>query len=90
MISIIGPSYYDRAWCCVEVVTIQVLQKSYNAHHWFEYREDSREGEKSVLRDGRLSEMPSVASAKLTLESDRPKVNFIERQAKLLDNPVGA
>ncbi|KAI8631758.1 hypothetical protein F5Y19DRAFT_462979 [Xylariaceae sp. FL1651] len=79
MISIINP-----------MATIQVLQKSCNGHHWFEHKEDSRKGEKDVLRYGSLSELPSIASAKLTLESDRLKVNFLERQAKLLDNPVGA
>ncbi|GAP92998.1 putative tetratricopeptide repeat protein 28 [Rosellinia necatrix] len=89
MISIVDHHYYDRAWCCVEVVTIRALQRSYDAHRWFEY-EKHVGGGKGVLRDGRLLGKPlNVALAGVTLESDRPKLRFLERQAKLLDNAVG-
>ncbi|KAI0127475.1 hypothetical protein BJ170DRAFT_701947 [Xylariales sp. AK1849] len=89
MISIVDEIYYERAWCCVEVITIRALQRSYNAHSWFEYEYDAGQGQR-VLRDGRVDETLSVASARVTLESDRPKLMFLERQAKLLDNAVGA
>lgn len=88
MISIVDLAYHERAWCCVEVVTIRALQRSYNVHWWFEYEHDTGRG-KRVLRNGRADEMLSVAAAKVTMESDRPKLRFLERQAKLLGNAAG-
>ncbi|KAF5486206.1 hypothetical protein CGCF413_v002072 [Colletotrichum fructicola] len=84
MISITEDNYYERAWCCVEVITIRALERSYHAHGWYEFEYDARQ-ERKVLRDGRVTEALSVVSAKVTVESDRPKLEFLERQAKLLD-----
>jgi hypothetical protein len=87
MISLVDKRYYERAWCCVEVMTIRALQRSYSAHWWFEYEHEG-EAEQGVLRDGKLGQQLSVASAKVSLESDRPMLSFLERQTKLLDNAI--
>ncbi|KAF4832580.1 hypothetical protein CGCSCA4_v013595 [Colletotrichum siamense] len=84
MISITEDNYYERAWCCVEVITIRALERSYHAHGWYEFGYDASQ-ERKILRDGRVTEALSVASAKVTVDSDRPKLEFLERQAKLLD-----
>ncbi|KAJ0358361.1 hypothetical protein COL26b_014498 [Colletotrichum chrysophilum] len=84
MISVTEDNYYERAWCCVEVITIRALERSYHAHGWYKFEYDARQ-ERKVLRDGRVTEELSVVSAKVTVESDRPKLEFLERQAKLLD-----
>ncbi|KAF3808923.1 hypothetical protein GCG54_00011114 [Colletotrichum gloeosporioides] len=64
-------------------------ERSYHAHGWYEFEYDARQ-ERNVLRDGKLTKALSVASAKVTVESDRPQLEFLERQAKLLDITTGA
>lgn len=88
MISMVDDSYYERAWCCVEVLAMRRLQKSYDMHQWWEYMYDCKQG-KRVLRPGRPGREPDVAAAKVTFDSDRPKLAFLERQVKLMDRTIG-
>lgn len=88
MISMVDDSYYERAWCCVEVLAMRRLQKSYGMHQWWEYMYDCKQG-KRVLRPGRPGREPDVAAAKVTFDSDRPKLAFLERQVKLMDRTIG-
>ncbi|KLU91294.1 hypothetical protein MAPG_09815 [Magnaporthiopsis poae ATCC 64411] len=88
MISMVDDSYYERAWCCVEVLAMQRLQKSYGTHQWWEYVYDHEQGKKA-LRRGRVGREPDIAAAKVTFDSDRPKLAFLERQVKLLDRTMG-
>ncbi|KAF2103303.1 hypothetical protein NA57DRAFT_32792 [Rhizodiscina lignyota] len=88
VISLVDAEYYDRAWCCVEVLIIQALKRSYSRHYyWFEYVEAqgySEEKAVGVLREGRGDLAIGVAGKHLTFEEDRRKVLFLERQSKLL------
>ncbi|UKZ75830.1 hypothetical protein TrVFT333_003524 [Trichoderma virens FT-333] len=92
VISLTDDQYYDRAWCCVEVMMISALRKSYNVHLWYE---QPIEGETADVvapdakRYGKLREAPmdlgiQMIDKKLSFEDDRPKVLFLERQSKLL------
>ncbi|KAL8306533.1 hypothetical protein RB597_002978 [Gaeumannomyces tritici] len=88
MISMIDDTYYERAWCCVEVLAMRRLQKAYKTHQWWEYAYDKTQ-ENSVLRPGRPGREPDVAAAKVAFESDRPKLFFLERQVKPMDREMG-
>ncbi|USP73293.1 glycoside hydrolase family 47 protein [Curvularia clavata] len=78
MISLVDNTYYERAWCAVEVMLMRALCKSYNLHQWWEHA-DGR------LRKGDLERTFDAANLKLTKESlDRPKIDFLIRQSKLL------
>lgn len=92
VISLTDDQYHERAWCCVEVMMISALRKSYNVHLWYE---QPIEGEMSDVvvadakRYGKLREAPrdldiQMVDKKLSYENDRPKVLFLERQSKLL------
>lgn len=83
MISLIDETYYDRSWCCVEVLMIQTLLNSYGLHLWYEHVVGT-EGTEEHLRPGPL-EMPiNLAKTKVTYEADRLKLQFLERQTRLL------
>lgn len=41
VISLINNDYYDRAWCCVEVMMVQVLRRAYGLHQWYEQIDNS-------------------------------------------------
>ncbi|KAI8961101.1 hypothetical protein F5Y11DRAFT_242896 [Daldinia sp. FL1419] len=85
VISIADESYYDRAWCSVEILLVQTLKKSYGLHLWYEQVYVASEGSELILRDGPIGLEVSVAVKKLSFEEvDRPKVMFLERQSKLL------
>lgn len=83
MISLTDASYYERAWCCLEVKMIQVLRRSYKVHLWYEHVIDPTTGGE-CLRDGPTDIDLSIADTKLTLETDRKILLFLERQVKLL------
>lgn len=83
VISLVDEQYYDRAWCCIEAMMVRTLQKAYNLHLWYEHVIDPAEGA-GVLREGPRSLEISLAEKKLTFEHDRPKLQFLERQTKLL------
>ena len=87
MISLVDEEYYHRAWCAVEVMLMRELIQSYQLHDWWEHvlhapKTDRLNG---FLRRGRMSSRIDVGSLKLTQEKlDRPKVDFLMRQSKLL------
>ncbi|RDA87707.1 hypothetical protein CP532_1762, partial [Ophiocordyceps camponoti-leonardi (nom. inval.)] len=87
MISLVDDDYYDRAWCCVEVLMAQTLRRSYGLHLWYE---QVKRSEKSAelpcewkLREGMGADI-DVDKKRLTYEEDRPKIMFLERQSRLL------
>jgi hypothetical protein len=87
VISLVDESYYERAWCALEIVMIQTLQKSYQKHSWYEHAlcsESDSGGKMWALRTGPLSLEITAADKELTVEEDRPKILFLERQTKLL------
>jgi hypothetical protein len=85
MISVVDENYYSRAWCCVEALIMNVLQRSYGVHRWYEYTQPGGD-ERYVLQKGHMAHWPSISEAKLTVEADRSHLLFLERQAKLLGN----
>lgn len=102
VISLVDDEYYDRAWCSVEVLLIQTLQRAYGVHKWYEHvllpGPPGSEGEYTegkLVDAGRpvkrwnllcpiLQKDINMAEKKLSLESDRPRVMFLERQSRLL------
>ena len=90
MISLVDDKYYSRAWCCVEVMIVQTLMKSYGLHHWYEHvlvqpnRDTEGNDEQWILREGPLDLEINMVEKELSFEKDRPKVLFLERQSKLL------
>jgi hypothetical protein len=83
MISLIDDRYYERSWCCVEVLMIQTLRKAYGLHAWYEHSIDPQTGQES-LRNGPLDMEINMVDKKVTYEADRPKLIFLERQTRLL------
>lgn len=62
---------------------IQVLQKAYGIHLWYEDFEDPFTGKQS-LREGPKDLEINMADKQVTYEADRPTLLFLERQTKLL------
>lgn len=81
MISLVDDTYYERAWCMVEVMIMQELKLSYGLHQWWTHSaSDGR------LRPG-IRDLRDLDVTKLKLsqeEVDRPKIDFLARQSKLL------
>lgn len=91
VISLVDEEYYDRAWCTVEVMMVQTLINSYKLHSWYEDRpvepDENHEGGggKHALRPGPVHiQLDPVAKKDCSKESDRPRLQFLERQSKLL------
>lgn len=82
VISLISTDYYDRAWCAVEVMMVQVLRRAYGLHQWYEHVVDA-DGE-GTLRSGPMDMQIVMANKALAFETDRHKILFLERQTKLL------
>ncbi|ERS95326.1 hypothetical protein HMPREF1624_08204 [Sporothrix schenckii ATCC 58251] len=82
VISLTSADYYDRAWCSVEVMMAQVLCRAYGLHAWYEHVVDG-DGH-GTLRPGPMDIEINMAHKVLAFESDRPRILFLERQAKLL------
>jgi hypothetical protein len=84
--------YYDRAWCALEVAVIQTLGQSYGKHQWYEYRpspepaENPRCNKEWRLWKGNFNAKSTgnITDKKLSVDDDRPKITFLERQIKLL------
>jgi len=82
--------YYRRAWCALEILMIQTLENSYHKHKWYEYAPSSAISETQsgstqwALRPGPLSLKITAADKQLTVEEDRSKIVFLERQTQLL------
>ena len=85
LISLVDDTYYDRAWCAVEVMMLQALRRPYGLHLWYEHDISGVDSSMGVLRAGPNDLEIVIADKKLTFEAeDRPKVMFLERQSKLL------
>ncbi|KAM0268232.1 hypothetical protein ACHAQH_010031 [Verticillium albo-atrum] len=85
LISLVDDTYYDRAWCAVEVMILQSLRRPYGLHLWYEHNISGVEGSTGALRAGPSDLAITIADKKLSFEEeDRPKVTFLERQSKLL------
>ncbi|KAI1848766.1 hypothetical protein JX266_005625 [Neoarthrinium moseri] len=90
MISPVDETYFGRAWCSVEIMFIKALSKAYGRHLWYEQVAvdtlQHAEGSfpKYTLRAGDVETEVVLADKKLTFESDRSKITFLERQIRLL------
>ncbi|EIW58108.1 uncharacterized protein TRAVEDRAFT_37165 [Trametes versicolor FP-101664 SS1] len=78
VISLFDERYYSRAWCSLEVLIVQTLRRAWRMHSWF-----------VCDKEGTLSEAPhgfdiDMTGKDLTYEDERPKLEFLERQSKLL------
>ncbi|KAK4552907.1 hypothetical protein LTR86_010039 [Recurvomyces mirabilis] len=92
MISLVDETYYTRAWCAVEVLMMQAVLSTYdvhqwwsNPHQWWEHKLDSdTDGSNGTLHKSGLKTF-DVSSLRLSHEkSDRPKIEFLNRQSRLL------
>ena len=89
-ISIVDDKYYNRAWCSVEMMMIQALQKSYGLHLWYEYAErafypgETPSRSSATLKKGSVDAEIILSQKLLRYEQDRPQILFLERQSKLL------
>jgi hypothetical protein len=83
MISLVDTEYYERSWCCMEVIMLLTIQEAYGVHLWYEHVINPVDGEE-VLRPGSKDITISMAHTKVTIESDRPKLLFLDRQTRLL------
>ncbi|RWA13802.1 hypothetical protein EKO27_g1301 [Xylaria grammica] len=90
LISLVDDQYHSRAWCSVEVKIMQVLKKSYGLHKWYEFTTSVPEGSSDsgkrefMLREGPMDLEINIADKMLSVEEDRFKVLFLERQSRLL------
>ncbi|KAF2810736.1 uncharacterized protein BDZ99DRAFT_487582 [Mytilinidion resinicola] len=84
MISLTDDHYYERSWCCIEVMMMQTLRRSYKFHMWFEDAHDEVSGTR-VFREAPVDLEINMAEKKVTFEHDRPTLLFLERQTKLLE-----
>ena len=85
LISFVDDTYYNRAWCAVEVMMLQALRKPYGLHLWYEHDTSGIEGSTGALRAGPDDLEITTAGKELSFEAaDRPKVTFLARQSKLL------
>ena len=83
MISLIDEEYYERSWCCIEVLMMQTLRKAYGIHQWYEHVIEPGTAEE-FLRTGPWDLDINMAEKQVTYESDRSKILFLERQTRLL------
>lgn len=78
VISLFDERYYSRAWCSLEALVVQTLRRAWRMHSWY-----------VCDMEGTLSEAPhefdvDMTGKELTYEDERPKLEFLERQSKLL------
>lgn len=81
VISLIDEGYYTRAWCSFEVLMVWTLRRSYGLHLWYEHAPTG--DEQWELRPGPVDLHISMAEKKVTMEADRAKILFLERQVAL-------
>ncbi|KAK2012320.1 hypothetical protein LZ32DRAFT_678169 [Colletotrichum eremochloae] len=85
IISLIDEDYYDRGWCAVEAMMAETLRSSYSIHQWYEHVvQPDGSGVEGILREAPDRPIGMMKDKRLTFETDRPKVLFLERQSKLL------
>lgn len=85
LISLVDQDYFSRAWCVVEVYMMHKLLP-YRRHALYKHTLQNPGTDRIT---GYLSESdpafePDIAKLGVTYESDRPKVDFLLRQSKLL------
>ena len=69
MISLIDDDYYNRSWCCVEVLVLQVLREAYKGVYlWYEQSDDAS-GQGRPLRPG-PNLVIDMSQKHVTYESD--------------------
>ncbi|KAJ4295065.1 hypothetical protein N0V90_007073 [Kalmusia sp. IMI 367209] len=83
MISLVDEKYYERSWCCIEVLMMQTLRKAYGIHMWYEHIIEPGTA-KDSLRTGPWDLDINMAEKQVTYESDRAKILFLGRQTRLL------
>ncbi|XXH02547.1 Mitochondrial-processing peptidase subunit beta [Hypoxylon texense] len=85
MISLVDHTYYERSWCSLEVLMIQILKNAYGGHLWYEHVVDQARGDE-YLREGPTSSELAIdlSQKKVTYPSDHPRLLFLERQTKLI------
>ncbi|KAH9858736.1 hypothetical protein C2E23DRAFT_880176 [Lenzites betulinus] len=79
VISLVDETYYSRAWCSVEVLMVQTLRLAWRLHLWYVY-DISQE----KLEEGPLDFEVNMRGTQLSFEQERPMIEFLERQSKLL------
>ncbi|KAI1358160.1 hypothetical protein F5Y08DRAFT_125827 [Xylaria arbuscula] len=85
MISLTDDRYYERAWCCLEVLMIQTLKHAYGRHIWYQHAIDQSGQVESLQPGPSPSEMEiDLSQKKVTYEADRSKLLFLERQTRLI------
>ncbi len=87
MISLVDDIYYKRAWCAVEVMLVRELRSAYELHDWWEHTLIDPETNRlaGTLQRGKIETELDVSCLQLTQEAlDRPKIDFLLRQSKLL------
>lgn len=88
MISLVDDTYFNRAWCAVEVLVMQTLM-TYGHHKHLEHQLQGSGGVLGrLVASDRLSEVQDVARNDLkygiTEAQDRASVRFLARQSELL------
>lgn len=86
MISLVEDGFFDRGWCNVEAALVQILMRSYGRHRWYEHRLLNPQVDRisGVLRPLDREISYDVSRLKVTLAADKPKIEFLLRQSKLL------
>ncbi|TKA80857.1 hypothetical protein B0A55_02328 [Friedmanniomyces simplex] len=91
LISLVDEEYHGRAWCSVEVLMAQALQRVCGRRVWYEHVEQfgqtgedaAADGLHAGLREGPKDVYTTLAGKRLRFEEDRSKVLFLERQIRL-------
>ena len=88
LITIEDDQFWDRAWCCVEALMIQILRRRYGRHEWYRYTEapvvESAGVKDWRLVEGAIDDEITMSGKTMTWEEDRDVITFLERQARLL------
>ena len=87
LINLVDETYYSRAWRTVEVMLFQKLTEAYHLHERWQHRLKSSRSDRveGALTRGSLARGFDVSRLKLTHEElDRPKIEFLIRQSRLL------
>ena len=92
MISLVNDKYFERAWCAAEVLLMQTLRE-YGHHKHLEHNVQTAGDTVGHLASSvdRLHQLKDIGSDmekfKLSQDEDLPTINFLVRQAKLLEKP---
>lgn len=85
LITVEDEHFWERAWCSIEALMMQILRRSFNVHKWYRYApEGGMDDGLWTLEEASLDTDIDMASKTMTWEEDRGKISFLERQARLL------